>query len=197
MKVKKFKSKQILKLHLLNSKTYEHVVENFNSGFITSFNLTKTINDFKTFLNIIFEYHRANKKVLFIGLPQMLELRINRLSNHVAVNSSFELQNLTSSALLQSSKSVNAKNLLFSKFLLSKLSQKPDLIVLLTHEKKQNYVVEKNLVKVPLIVFSSNNDFKNYSQNICYHLTGFNENLTLTSEKNLLFLGLNFLFKQF
>lgn len=197
MKVKNFKSKQILKLHLLNSKTYEHVIKNVSSDFLTNFNLTKIMYDFKSFLNIIFEYHRSNKKILFVGLPQILESKVNRLTNHLAVNCNFELQNLTANNLVKLSKSSTTKDLILSKFLLSKLAQKPDLVVLLTHEKKQNFIIEKTLAKTPLIVFSLNNDFKNYSQNICYNLTGFSEKLTVMSEKNLLFLGLNFLFKRF
>ncbi len=200
MKINKFRSKQILKLHLLNSKMYECATKNGSSGFITDFNLTKVISDFKKALDVIFEYHQASKKILFVGLPKNLELKINRLTHHVAVNRDFELQSLLTNSS-RSLKFPKTENQLPSKANLkpfaSKFLQKPDLVVLLAHEKKQNIIVEKNLTKIPLIVFSSENNFRISSPSSFYNIAGFNENLISTSEKSLLFLGLNFLFKRF
>lgn len=200
MKLKKFKFKQVLKLHLLNSKIYEHGTKKGNSAFLTDLNLTKTISEFKKSLNIIFEYHQLNKKILFVGLPPKLELKINQRTPHAAVGRSVELQNLLTNNL-KSFKVLNGvKQLTFkhySKLSLPKFSQKPDLIVLLAHDKKQKVIIENNLAKIPLVIFNSSDYLKDNLFNGFYSVTGFHENLVSTSEKTLLFLGLNFLFKRF
>ena len=200
MKLKKFKFKQLLKLHLLNSKIYEHGTKKGNSIFLTDLNLTKTVSDFKKSLNIIFEYHQLNKKILFVGLPPKLELKINQRTHHVAVGRNVELQSLLTNNLKSFKSSKGAKQLAFKNYFklsLAKFSQKPDLIVLLAHEKKQKVIIENNLAKIPLIVFNSSDCLENNSFNGFYNITGFHENLVSTSEKTLLFLGLNFLFKRF
>nr|BBC77934.1 ribosomal protein S2 [Nitzschia palea] len=200
MKLKKFKFKQVLKLHLLNSKIYEHGTKKKNSVFLTDLNLTKTISEFKKSLNVIFEYHQLNKKILFVGLPPKLELKINQRTQHAAVDRNFELQSLLTNNLKSFKFSKGAKQLSFKDYLklsLVKFSQKPDLIVLLAHEKKQKVIIENNLAKIPLIIFNSSDCLEDNSFNGFYNVTGFHENLVSTSEKTLLFLGLNFLFKRF
>lgn len=200
MKLKKFKFKQVLQLHLLNSKIYAHGTKKGNSIFLTDLNLTQTISEFKKALNIIFEYHQLNKNILFIGLPPKLEMKINYSTRHAALDSNVELQSLLSNNLnsFKPSKAIKqlARNDYF-KLSLSKFSQKPDLIVLLSHEKKQKIIIENKLAKVPLIVFNSGDCLKYNSLNHFdfYNVTGFHENLVSVSEKNLLFFGLNFLFK--
>jgi ribosomal protein S2 len=198
MKLKKFKFKQILKLHLLNSRAYEHTVKKNNSGFLTDFKLIQILSDFKKVLHIIFEYHQANKQILFVGVPNKLELKINRQTQHVAVDSNFELQAVISNNLkvtnsFKSSKLSMTKS--YAKLLTPKLSKKPDLIVLLAHEKKQNIIGESNVAKIPVIVFDSDWDTPYNSLRGSYNLRGFDG--SSLSEKNLFFLGLNFLFKQF
>jgi ribosomal protein S2 len=200
MKLKKFKFKQVLKLHLLNSKIYEHGTKKGNSISLTDLNLTRTINDFKKSLNVIFEYHQLNKKILFVGLPPKLELKINQLTRHAAVGRNVELQSLLNNNLRSFKLPKATKQLAFEdyfKLSLAKFSQKPDLIVLLAHEKKQKIIIENNLAKIPLIVFNSSDCLKDNSFNGSYNITGFHENLVSNSEKTLLFLGLNFLFKRF
>lgn len=201
MKLKKFKFKQVLKLHLLNSKIYEHGTGKRNSAFLTDLNLTKTISEFKKSLNVIFEYHQLNKKILFVGLPPKLELKINQLTPHAAVGRNVELQSLLTNNVKSFKLSKEEKQSVFKdhfKLSLAKFSQKPDLIVLLAHEKKQKVIIENNLAKIPLVVFNSSECPVEYNSfNGFYNVTGFHENLVSTSEKTLLFLGLNFLFKRF
>jgi ribosomal protein S2 len=200
MKLQKFKFKQVLKLHLLNSKMYEHGTKKGNSVFLTDLNLTKTVSEFKKSLNIIFEYHQLDKKILFVGLPPKLELKINQRTHHVAVGRNVELQSLLTNNLKSFKFSKGTKQSAFKdyfKLFLAKFSQKPDLIVLLAHEKKQKVIIENNLAKIPLVVFNSSDCLEDNSSNGFYNVTGFHENLVSTSEKTLLFLGLNFLFKRF
>ena len=198
MKLKKFKFKQILKLHLLNSRAYEHAIKKTNSGFLTDFKLTQILSDFKKVLHVIFEYHQANKQILFVGMPNKLELKINQLTQHLAVDVNFELQavisnNLKAINLLKNKKLLTTKS--YSESLMPKLSKKPDLIVLLSHEKKQNIIAESNAVKIPVIVFDSDGNTQSNRFKGFYNLKGFGS--SSISEKNLFFLGLNFLFKRF
>jgi hypothetical protein len=198
MKLKKFKFKQILKLHLLNSRVYEHAVKKNSSGFLTDFKLIQIVSDFKKVLHIIFEYHQANKQILFVGVPNTLELKINRLTHHTAVDTDFELQAIISNNLKVINSLKNAKlsaTKSYAKLLMPKLLKKPDLIVLLSHEKKQNIIAESNVAKIPVVVFDSDWNIPSNSFRGSYNLKGFGG--SSISEKNLFFLGLNFLFKQF
>jgi len=189
MKLKKFKSKQILKLHLLNSRAYEYMMKSTDSGFLTDFKLIQIISDFKKVLHVIFEYHQANNQILFVGVPNRLEFKINKLTQHAAVDEAFELQAITSRSLKTTNSLKNAK------LLMPKLSKKPDLIVLLSHEKKQNIIAESNVAKIPVIVFDTSESTSVNPHKGSYNLRGFGGNSS--SEKNLFFLGLNFLFKKF
>ena len=193
MKLKKFKFKQILKLHLLNSRVYEHASQKTNFGLLTDFKLIQIISDFKKVLHVIFEYHQADKQILFVGVPNRLELKINRLTQHSAVNANFELQAIISNNLKVIDSLKNSKS--YSKLLMPKMSKKPDLIVLLAHEKKQNIIAESNVAKIPVIVFDADGNVPLGSLKGFYNLRGFG--VSSISEKNLFFLGLNFLFKQF
>jgi ribosomal protein S2 len=200
MKLKKFKFKQILKLYLLNSRAYEYAVKKTNSGLLTDFSLIQIISDFKKALHIIFEYHQAQKKILFVGVPKKLELKINKLTHHVAVDHNFELQGVISnnfkpSNLVKVGKQSFSK--VYFKSLIPKLSKKPDLVVLLSHEKPQNIIAESKVAKVPVITFISDSNANPNLIQGSYNLEGFGQNLISTSEKSLFFLGLNFLFKRF
>ena len=63
--------------------------------------------------------------------------------------------------------------------------------MLLSHEKPQVAVVESTVTKIPLINFATlDANVSNF-----YNLQGLGGDLTFTSNKNLLYLGLNFLFK--
>lgn len=194
MKLKKFKFKQILKLHLLNSRAYEYATKKATPNTLADLDLAQTIGDFKRALCVIFQYHQADKQILFIGAPKKLEIKINKLTKHIAVPNDFDLQGIISntfkpSKLLKSSKETASK--LYLKALLPKLSKKSDLVVLLSHEKPQVAIVESNVTKVPLINFTS---LETNASNF-YDLQGLGSNLTSISNKNLLYLGLNFLFK--
>ncbi len=195
MKINKFKSKQILKLHLLNSKAYEYISKKSNPGILTNFNVTQIVADFKKVLHVIYQYHQADKRILFVGIPKKLELKINQLTNHVAVSNNFELQGVISNnfKIVRNNKQSFSK--VYSKLLLPKLTKKPDLVVLFSHEKKQNIINESHIAKVPLILFDYNDDSKSAWSSSLYNLQGIGERLHKTSNKNLFFFGLNFLFK--
>lgn len=200
MKIIKFKFKQILKLHLLNSRAYECATQRVNSGFLTDFSLMQVISDFKKALHIIFKYHKANKKVLFVGVPKRLEEKINRRTHHVAVDQNFELQGVISNNLSSSKLgklATYSSPRVYINSLIPKLTKKPDLVVIFSHEKKQTLILESNIAKVPVIIFESAKSLSTFESNNLYTIASLGENLSSASEKNLLVSGLNFLFKKF
>jgi len=200
MKLKKFRSKQILKLHLLKSRAYEYAVKKNNFGFLMNFNLTQVIINFKKALYIIFEYHQANKKILFVGVPTKLELKINRLTSHVAVPNSFNLQGLFSNnynqlKLVKNNKQPFSK--INSKLLLPKLSKKPDLVVLFSYYKKESLLAESYIAKVPVIIFDNDRELDANLSGSFYNVQGIAGDLPIKLHKTLFFFGLDFLFKKF
>ena len=75
-------SKQLLKLHLIKSKTYEQFIKKKS---LTNINLTHIVLNLKTALNIIFKFHKNNKHILFIGMPKIIETKVNETTIHTAL----------------------------------------------------------------------------------------------------------------
>ena len=197
MKIRKFKFKQILKLHLLKSKVYEHYEKKNNSSYLTDVSLSNVVTNFKKALQIIFQYHKTGKLILFVGLPQQLELKVNEATNHVAVPSHFNLQgvifNTNTPNSFKFKKSLTKSHPLA---LLPKLSKKPDLVVLFSHYKQESVISESYVAKVPLILFDDDamTSSKVWSN---YNVSGLKSELSSLNQKNILFFGLNFLFRKF
>lgn len=189
--MKQKKLNQIIKLYLLSSRAYENInVKTINSNSLTDLNLIQIISDLKKAFYTIFKYNQANKKILFVGLPNKLASKINTFTHHAAVDLNLELQEVIAN---------NFKNVLLSKvsseLLVLKLSKKPDLVVLFSDEKKQDSIIKGSIAKIPVIKFISSNLKKNINKNFDT-IENFSQNLVLTSNKTLFFLGLNFLFKR-
>lgn len=195
MKVRKFKFKQILKLHLLKSKMYEQIIKKNNFTFSIDINLFQVLTNFKKVLQIISQFHALEKKILFIGVPKKLELKINKLTNHVAVPTTFNLQNIIFKNFEKESlKKLKNDNKDFQ-LLFPKLSKKPDLIILFSSDKKENIISDSYFGKIPLIVFDVNRNLKNAWLENSYNVQ-VNENSSLFMlNKNIFFMSLNFLFK--
>lgn len=189
MKLKKVEFKQILKLHLLKYRTYEQPIKNHNFNFVTDLTLNQGIINFKKILQVIFQYHTMNKRILFIGVPKKLELNINKATTHAAVTGDFNVQ-----GMISNTSTINNKQRLFSvRSLLPKLSKKPDLVVLVSHNKKHNILKECYVAKIPVINFETDNNSKDIWSIYSYKVQLNNKNLSYN--KNLFFIGLSFLFK--
>jgi len=196
MKLKKLQFKQILKLHLLKYRTYEQPIKNNNFNLVTDLTLNQIIVNFKRILQVIFQYHNMNKRILFIGVPQKLELKINKLTNHVAVSRDFNLQGIISNNFKINVNNKQEDKYKFSfKSLLPKLSKKPDLVVLVSHDKKHNILKECFVAKVPVINFETEDNSKDVWSIYSHKVQLNNNKLNLVHNKNLFFIGLNFLFK--
>ena len=199
MKLRKLEFKQILKLHLLKHRTYEQsLAKNNNMNFVTDLSLNETVFNFKKALQIIFQYHIKNKRILFIGVPTKLESKINRTTNHVALPQDLNIQGLISNRSnknLISAKQTNKQKTIKFKSLLPKLSQKPDLVVVVAHEKVEAIHKECAVAKLPIINFRTEDLSKETWSTYSYDLQLSHKNSSLTADKNLFSIGLNFLFK--
>ena len=199
MKINKFKYKQLLKLHLLKSKIYEQPIKKTNFTNLIDLNLDQILVGLKKALQIIFQYHQTEKRILFIGLPHKLESKINQLTRHLAISNSLNIQGFISNnnfKVLRENKNLNQELLInYSKFLLPKLTKTPDLVVLFDHEKGKNILSEAWVGKIPVIIFDNNIDYQNTFLHNFYVVKGNFKSILATSDKNLFLVSLNFLFK--
>jgi ribosomal protein S2 len=198
MKIKKVKIKQLLKLNLLKSKVYEQPIKKMKFNNLIDANLNQIVVDIKKVLQIIFQYHKAEKRILFLGLPYKLESRVNQLTKHIAIPKNFNIQGMISNYNSKSFKSDRNSNQAWlknsSKFLLPKLSKKLDLIVLFNHDNNETILSEAGVAKIPVIFFGTTFGSQNSAS---YKVEGNFKNVLIGSNKNIFFIGLNFLFKTF
>ena len=199
MKIQKFKYKQLLKLHLLKSRIYEQLIKKTNFKDLIDLNLDQILVGIKKTLQIIFQYHQTEKRILFIGLPYKLESKVNQLTRHIAVSNSLNIQGFISNnnfKAFKDNKNSNQELLAnYSKFLLPKLTKTPDLVILFDHEKSKNILFEAWVGKVPAIVFDSNFDSQDTFSHNSYAVKGNFKNILTTSDKNIFLVSLNFLFR--
>ena len=137
-------------------------------------------------LHIIFQYHQTNKRILFIGLPSKLELKINSSTLHTAIANSFNIQGL----ILNSQNSTNRSLKESSALLDSKFGKKPDLIVLFDHNKSSSILAEAWVVKIPVINFADSSRLVDVSSHNSYFITGNFKSILSASDKNIFFMGL-------
>ena len=199
MKIKKFEFKQIIKLHLIRSRVYENSAKKKDFGFLENGGLTQIMADFRKVLHIIFKYHQIGRQILFVGFPRKLELKINKLTNHVAVPANFDLQGILLNTNFKSLK-VNKNNRysfskVSAKLLLPKLAKKTDLIVIFSSSKKESVIAESYIAKIPVVAFNGDSDVQHTWISNLYNVQGFGNNLFVTSNQNFFSMSLNFLFK--
>lgn len=196
MKIKKTRIKQLLKLSLLKLRVYEQFTNKTKLNDFVDSNLNQIIVNIKKVLQIIFQYHKAEKRILFVGVPCELEQKINQLTKHVAVPKNFDIQGMVSNfdpkVFLKSENLDQAWSKNFLKSLLPKLSKKLDLIVLFNHEKSESILTESKIAKIPVIFFGVNQD---PLKSPLYSVEGDFKNLLTGPNQNILSIGLNFLFK--
>lgn len=196
MKIKKTRIKQLLKLSLLKLRVYEQFTNKTKLNDFVDSNLNQIIVNIKKVLQIIFQYHKAEKRILLVGVPCELEQKINQLTKHVAVPKNFDIQGMVSNfdpkVFLKSENLDQAWSKNFLKSLLPKLSKKLDLIVLFNHEKSESILTESKIAKIPVIFFGVNQD---PLKSPLYSVEGDFKNLLTGPNQNILSIGLNFLFK--
>lgn len=201
-KVKKFKnmkitkvkisSEKLFKLHLIKSRTYEYQVEKDSLKNLPYINLAQTFICLKKILQIIFEYHKNNKRILFLDSPPILEKKINALTNHTSLPKQFLMKGILLNEPLIRNLKKNKPSLLQTK-------NKPDLIVvfdLKSSNGSQAPSLQKgHISRIPTIKLNAN--LQKQYQAYCYNVPG---NMGFTSKNsidNICFILLNSMLKYF
>ena len=157
--IKKYKT-QLLKLKLLKTKTYKNQ-NNFN--YLRLKNMEARL---KKILNVIYRFHIANKKILFIGTPLKLNSQIKQLLKNKKHN--FIPESIWINGIVTNSKS-SFKHLIkqhaiklnkTSKFLFN-LKNQADLIVVLNEHSNLVALEESSLKRIPTISLNTSYDFFN------------------------------------
>ena len=187
----KINSSKIFKLHLIKSKTYEQPTKKTLKGEPDTIICDIMIN-FKKSLDLIFKFHKNNKRILFIGNPKVIEDKINKNTIHTSI-SNYDKNTLNKviaiNSLIENSVRLNKHLFKNNKFILSKLLKKPELIVIFKEQKNNNLIKESTVSKIPMIEFNCNLTRNNWNCN--YRVPG---NLNLTENKiinNIYFIVLN------
>lgn len=172
MKIKnlnKHKTK-LLKLKLLETKIYKNKKE-------LNYTLLKDVETrLKKILHIIYKFHIANKKILFIGAPIHLSKQIKQLLktkrhsfipeqiwlNGIITNSSSSFKYLLKRHAINNDKT---SNFLFN------LKNQIDLIVLLDEKVNLPTLKENLLKRIPTISLNSNYNLPN-NELVTYKVTG-------------------------
>ena len=148
--------------------------------------------NFKKSLNLIFKYHKNNKRILFIGNPKRIEEKINNNTIHTSI-ANYE-KNILNNGLITNNfiaNSIKLNKYLFknNKFILSKLLKKPELIVIFKQQQNNQLLKESTISKIPIIEFNHNLKRNNWQYN--YNIPG---NLNFTENKivdNIYFIVFN------
>lgn len=188
----KINSKKIFKLHLIKSKTYEQSMKKKTFKSLPNIAIRDIMLNFKKSLNIIFKYHKNNKRILFIGNPKVIEDEINNNTIHTSI-SNYD-KNIVNKGIITNNfiaNSVKLNKYLFknNKFMLSKLLKKPELIVIFKQQQTNHLIKESTVSKIPIIEFNCNLNRNDWNYN--YSIPG---NLNLTENKivnNIYFIVFN------
>ena len=167
----KIKTKQLLQLHIIKSKIYDN---NTNSlDYLPNINISKIVIKLKKSLQIIFNFHKKNKRILFIGIPKKIEKKINLETNHIALPKFYNVSGLFINKSVL--KSLQLKNQIFKEhelFTFSNLIYKPDLIVIFNSDNEQYIIKESYRSKIPIIKFNSNFNLKKKELFYLYEIPG-------------------------
>ena len=109
-------------------------------------------------LQVIFQFHKRKKKILFIGFPEILEQKINFETKHTAIPKFFSTNGLFLNPSVKKSLEKYSYSSESNKIVsLLKLGEKPSLIVLFNSNNNENILKECYYSKIPVIKF--NTDF--------------------------------------
>ena len=188
----KINSKKIFKLHVIKSKTYEQPIKKKTFKSFPNIAIHDIMLNFKKSLNLIFKYHKNNKRILFIGNPKVIEDKINNTTIHRSIPN-YNKNNLNKRVITNNlvANSVKLNKYLFknNKFILSKLLKKPELIVIFKQQQNNNLIKESTVSKIPVIEFNCNLERNNWNYN--YNVPG---NLNVMENKiinNIYFIVFN------
>ena len=205
MKLKKntFEKYNFNHTNIINIKSYLSFLKQSNKlkllNFESSFQSLKTIElNLKKVLKIIFEFHKLNKNIVFVGFPDINSYKFSLLFNKfnykflkkkvwvngLLSNSNSLLYYLNSKYLSNISKKNNLQ--LFQNLNnLIALKKLPDLIVVFSTEENLQLINEANRLKIPIIAFNNNSN----SKLLIINIFNFNDYITINTNNNLYFLN--------
>lgn len=156
-------------LYYLNLK----YVQGFKNNFCI-FKILKTKNNLKNNLKLIFKYHCANEKILFIGFPEIKNNKFTSLfekTKHYYIPLNVWVDNIiiNKSQVLYHLQNKNFKNRYNKKSLnifkntnkIFKIQKKPGLIVLYNQNFELNATKESLNSNIPIITFLNSSYFSN------------------------------------
>lgn len=188
----KIKTKQLLQFHVVKSRIYDKNLNNSNSlDYLTNINVSKLILKLKKSIEIIFKFHKQQKRILFIGIPKLIENKINLETNHIAIPKFYNIFGLFINKSVLKSLRLKYQILKRSKRItFSKLIYKPDLIVIFNSDNENSIIKEGYCSRIPVIVFNS--EFQNNKRNLfySYEIPG-NFSFNKKSIDNLFFKAIN------
>lgn len=178
----KKKTKELLKHHIIKNRIYETELKTSNYE-LPEINSAEIILSVKKVTRVIFQYHKNKKNILFIGLPKNIETQVNLQTHHSAVPKISNIFGLfVNNSII--------KNLHFKSFItrqdaplvISKLQNKPDLIVIFESIEKNAILKESYKSRIPVIQFNETGTKKNKDKFELYYVPGnFNFNKRFTN----------------
>ena len=196
MKIKKYKNKtkELLKHYVVKNRIYETDFTKIIYE-LPEVNAEEIILNVKKITRVIFQFHKNKKKILFIGLPKNIETKINIKTNHSALPKILNIFGLfvNNSKL----KNLNFKSVIARQdapLIISKLENKPDLIVIFESIEKNSIIKESYKSKIPVIQFNETSNNKKRDKFELYDVPGnfkfnkkFTDNLFLKIINSVLF----------
>lgn len=180
-------------MHLLKTKAFNNST-NQKTDKIANSDLSRFLTNLKKTFSIIYQFNKLGKRILFVGTPKELNLKINKQTLHTSVSRRSNLHGVVSGRANYNLKDVKKrhKHNLSPEELFPKLKKKPDLVVLVAHSKQKILIQECLVAKVPLISFH----FGRVDSLLKHEYTVItaNEKKIFEINTNLLALGLGFLF---
>ena len=150
MKLKKIKKPNNKLLQLQIFKLYTKKI-----FFSSNTNFENKLINLRKIANIIYKYHNANKKILFIGFSNSFK-QILKNTKHIFLPESFWFNGMLSNRR----STINSFEKKISKIILQ-LKKKLDLIVISSLNKNVTLIKEGKLQKIAIIDFRKNNGLIN------------------------------------
>ena len=175
MKIKstKIRNYKLFKYNLLKMQIYSNKLEKNASG-ISNYVLEQIEAYLKQALKIIFEYHKRQFKILFVGFPvvsKLKQMKLIHFTNHNFVSKKSWISGIFRNrfSILSYLTSLKAQNFSKRLKLLLTIKAKPHLVVLFSQELETNIIDEFYKTGVPMLSF--NCGYSNISK-ITYKVLG-------------------------
>jgi len=172
MKIKKIKNYKydLFKLKLIKSKIYKTNLKNQKLDHSLNIILEQIELHLKKILQIIYEYHVNNKQILFIGVPILLQNKLNTVlkkTKHSLIPEAIWVNGLISNkaAIFRNLNLKRLKNIKKQKYNINNINtlltivKKPDLVIVFNRDLDSNAITEIYKLRIPIISLNNNLNF--------------------------------------